>query len=121
MGFDIGAVTIAMYDKQGKSNGGNGMGSSAPDGKIDNIEFRSALTNALSDKLNSLSFDKKIDLINLVNKYTLDKEILNDKDFQEQLNVALERLNNKISKSGNSWSEPQLRNKNGFWSQIKWY
>ena len=37
MGLDIGSITVAMYDKQGKSNGRIGMGASGADGKIDAI------------------------------------------------------------------------------------
>ena len=121
MGLDIGSITVAMYDKQGKSNGGFGMGASSADGKIDSIEFRSALTNLLSDKLSTLSFNKKVDLMNLINKYSVNKEIINDEDFRKQLRVALNYLNNKIDNSGNSWKETQFEDKNNYWSQFKWY
>ena len=121
MGLDIGSITVAMYDKQGKSNGRIGMGASGADGKIDAIEFRSALTNVLSDKLSSLSFNKKIDLMNYINSYSINTEIVNDKDFQEQLRQASEYLSNKLDKSSSSWAEPQFKDENNHWSQFKWY
>lgn len=113
MGYDVSTITITRFDKQGLVQNESKKGTSGPDGKIDNIEFRSALANVALENFKHLDIKKQCELLSLINKYSIDKEIINDEDFQEKITKALSYLENKVNKE-NTWQCSEFKNGNSW-------